>query len=238
MTTKAEWRVLPHDPIRTLSANVLHVQGDIEPGGPPLKRVMVVVRLGDGRLLVHNAMALDEPAMAQLDAFGPVAFVVVPNHWHRLDALRFAERYPDAKVLCPPGSRKKVEQVCRVDGTYDDFPADERVRFEVLDGLGGVEGAMIVSDDDGVTLVLTDAIFNMAHHAGLAGFILRYVTGSSGGPRISRLIRIFAVKDKRAFRAHLERLAALPRLRRVIVAHHEMLEDEPARVLREVAATL
>lgn len=238
MSTKTEWRVLPHEPIESLSANLLHVQGDIESSGPPLKRVMVVVRLGDGRLLVHNAMALNEPAMAELDAIGPVGFVIVPNPWHRLDAPRFAERYPDAKVLCPPGAKKKVEQVCRVDGTYDDFPADERVRFEVLDGLKGIEGAMLVTEDDGVTVVLTDAIFNMPHHAGLPGFILRYVTGSSGGPRISRLVRAFAIKDKRAFRAHLERLAAIPGLRRVIVAHHEIIEEEPARVLREVAATL
>lgn len=237
MTGSSDWRVLPHGPLERLSTRLLRVEGDIE-GGPPLKRVMVVARLDDGRLVVHNAMALEDSAMAELDAFGTVAFVIVPNHWHRLDAGRFAARYPDAKVLCPPGSRKKVEQVTRVDGTYADFPASERVRLEVLDGVGGIEGAMLVEDDDGTTLILNDAVFNMPHRPGPSGLVLRYVTRSSGGPRVSRLVRLFMIKDKQAFRAHLERLATLPRLRRVIVAHHETIDVEPARVLREVAATL
>lgn len=237
MTEASAWRVLPHGPIEKLSENVLRVEGDLA-GGPPLKRVMTVARMQDGRLVIHSAIALEETAMAELEAFGPVSFVVVPNHWHRLDAARFATRYPDAKVLCPPGSRKKVEQVCRVDGSYDAFLSDGRVRLELLDGVNELEGVMHVQEEDGVTLVFNDALFNMPHKTGLSGFILRHVTGSSGGPRVSRLVRTFVLKDKRAFRAHLERLAATPGLRRIVVAHHQTIEDEPARALREVAATL
>lgn len=239
MPSKAnDWPVLPHGPVETLSANILRVEGELAEG-PPIKRVMTVVRMTDGGLVVHSAMALERDAMAQLDEFGPVRVLIVPNHWHRLDAQRFASRYPDARVLCPPGSRVKVEKLSRVDGSYDDFPSDPRVRLEILDGVGEIEGVMIVDDDeDGVTLVFNDAIFNMPHRRGISGFVLRHVTQSSGGPRISRLMRLFMIKDKPAFRAHLERLAGLPRLRRIIVAHHETIDVEPARVLADVAATV
>jgi hypothetical protein len=237
MTESSEWKVLPHGPVEKLSEQLLRVEAAI-PKGPPITRVMAVARMADGRVVIHSAIALEPSAMAEIDALGPVAFLIVPNHWHRLDAARFAARYPDATVLCPPGSRKKVEEVVKVDGSFADFPADDRVRLEVLDGVGELEGVMIVTGDDGVSLVMNDALFNMPHRGGASGFVLRRVTGSSGGPRVSRLIRLFMIKDKRALRAHFERLAEIPRLQRILVAHHEVIDREPARVLREVAATL
>jgi hypothetical protein len=64
------------------------------------------------------------------------------------------------------------------------------------------------------------------------------ITASTGGPRVSRIARWFIARDKPALRAHLERLAATPELRRIVVSHHEVLDREPDRVLRDVAATL
>src|SRR5690606_15472141 len=142
MTQANDWRVLPHGSLEHLSPNILRVEGTLE-SGPPIKRVMTVARMSTGGVVVHSAIALEDSAMAELDAFGQVAFILVPNQWHRLDAPRYAQRYPDAKVLCPTGSRKKIEEVCRVDGIYADFPTDARVRLEMLDGVGSVGGVMI-----------------------------------------------------------------------------------------------
>ncbi len=55
---------------------------------------------------------------------------------------------------------------------------------------------------------------------------------------MSRIARWFIAGDKPALRAHLERLAATPELRRIVVSHHEVIDRDPARVLRDVAATL
>lgn len=237
MSAQVEWRVLPHGPLQRLSGRVHRVEGKLE-SGPPLTRVMTVAQMADRKLVIHSPIAMAETEMAALEALGPVGYIIVPNHWHRLDAPRFASRYPDARVLCPSGSRKKVEEVVRVDGTTSDFPADPHVHFEPIDGIAEIEAAMVVRDEDGLTLVLTDAVFNMPHRAGIAGFILRHVTGSSGGPRVSRLIKHFLIKDRARFRASLERFAALPDLKRVIVAHHETIERDPSRVLREIAQSL
>jgi hypothetical protein len=46
------------------------------------------------------------------------------------------------------------------------------------------------------------------------------------------------IKDAAALRAHLLRLAETPGLRRVIVAHHEVITEAPAETLRQVAQTL
>jgi hypothetical protein len=188
--------------------------------------------------VIHSAIALEEPAMQSLESLGQVGFILVPNGFHRLDAFAFKQRYQKAKVLCPAGATKKVQEVVPVDGTYAEFPQDSRVSLEHLEGAGQQEGLVLVRDPGDGTLVLNDLIFNMPHGPGLAGFILKHLTASSGGPRISRISRLFLVKDKPKVRAALERLAALPDLRRVIVSHHLVIDSDPAEVLRRVAASL
>lgn len=229
------WTVLPHGPIERLEDNLWRVEGTLP--GMPLKRVMTLARLASGDLVVHNPIALDARAMTELDALGRVAFLVVPNGWHRLDLRAFHTRYPTARVLAPPGSRKKVAVV---EPTVDDlaaFPPDPNVSLGVVDGTDGLEALMTVKANGGTTVVFGDAVFNMPHLTGAQGFVLRWITGSSGGPRVSRVARLFMIKNKAAFAAHLERLAT-PDLRRVIVAHHQTITGDPAGTLRQVAASM
>ena len=110
------------------------------------------------------------------------------------------------------------------------------IDLEHLDGVRKVEGVLTVRSPGGTTLVFNDAIFNQPHGKGLGGFIFRYLTDSTGGPKVTRLFRWIALKDKKALKAHFERLAATPDLKRIIVAHHRTITDRPADVLLEVAA--
>ena len=81
---------------------------------------------------------------AEIDAWGKVGAIIVPNGFHRLDAQLFADRYPDAHVLCPSGAKAKVEQVVNVTGSYEDLPADGVLELQLLDGTKQREGVMIV----------------------------------------------------------------------------------------------
>jgi len=231
-----EWRPLPHRPIEKLEENLWTVSGTLK--GMPLRRVMTLVRLEDGRLLVHSAVALGETAMAEIEAWGTPSVLLVPNGYHRLDAPAYLARYPRLEVFCPRGARSRVEEVVRVDGAYEAFDGGSTVHLEYLDGLGRAEGVMTVRSASGVSLVFNDALFNMPNGTGVTGFIFRYITASTGGPRVSRLFRWLAIKDKAAFRADLERLADTPQLVRIIVSHHRMITELPAETLREVAGTL
>jgi hypothetical protein len=232
----SEWKVAPHGPIEKLSPRVWRVQGEVP--GAPLQRVMTVAKRGDGKLVVHSAIAMGEAEMKELDAWGPVGFIVVPNGFHRLDAPRYAARYPDAQVLAPAGSRAKVDEVVKTHGSTDELPGDSHVSFLAGEGVAAKEAIMVVKDEDGVTLVLTDIVFNMPHQPGFSGFVLRHLAKSSGGPRVSNVARLLLVKDKKALAAQLRELAGIPNLRRVIVGHHETIEKEPAKVLRDVADSL
>ncbi len=230
------WKVLPHRPIEVVAENLWRVEGKLE--GMPLKRVMTIARRSDGELVIHNAMALDDASMARIDEWGRVAWIIVPNGFHRLDARVFKDRYPAARVLCPRGGRSKVEEVVPVEGAYEDFTPDPDVAFETLDGVADQEGVMIVRSLDGLTLVFNDAVFNMPHGRGFTGFIFRHLTQSTGGPRVSRIFKFFVMKDRKALHAHLLRLAELPALQRMIVSHHIMVHDDAAAAVRQAAATL
>lgn len=230
------WAVLPHGPLVELAENLWRAEGNLPSG--PLKRVMTVARRSDGKLVVHNAIAMGDPEMKELEALGDLAWLVVPNGYHRIDAGRFAARYPEMKVHCPPGSRRRVGEAVRVDGTLDEIPADADVRFEKLHGVADAESVMVVRSKDGVTLVVNDLFFNMPHADGPVGSALKHLANSSGGPRISRISRLLLIKDKAKTRADLERLAEIPDLVRVIVSHHETITDKPAAVLRALASTL
>ena len=185
----------------------------------------------------HNGIALADIQMRQLEAFGTPAFLIVPNAFHRQDAAAFKHRYPELTVLAPSGSRAKVEQKVAVDGTLEEFPPDDTVRFEKLGGVAEVEAAMLVRSPDGTTLVLTDAMFNMDRKRDVLGFLFTTIMGSAPGPRVTRLAKLLLVKDKAALRRDLERYAALPDLQRLVVAHEKVATGREARAALLQAAT-
>jgi hypothetical protein len=226
------WNVFPHRPLEKLTENLWRVEGDIPNGDGT--RVMTLARLKDGRLVIHNAIALEEPLMKEIESFGTPAAIVVPNGFHRLDAKVYKQRYPDAKIYCPKAAKKKVSQVVPVDGTYDDAPGDATVSLKHLDGTREGEGVLQVSSSDGITLTFNDAICNLAQVGGVMGFFL----APTGRASVSRMARWLVMKEKDPFRSHLSRLAETPSLRRIIVSHGSMITEAPSDVLKATASEL
>ena len=231
------WQVLPHGPLEQLSENLWRVEGSLK--GMSLKRVMTVVRRKDGSLVIHSAIALAEKEQRELEALGPPTVLLVPNRGHRLDAPAYRKRYSGLRVLAPRGGRKGIEEVVPVDGTYEDFTGDDTVRLETLKGVAEEEGVMLVRSSDGMTVVLNDVVFNMDRKKDPLGWFFTTVLGSAPGPRVSRLTQLLFVKDRKALRADLERLAATPQLVRLIVAHEKVASGaEAASALRQAATYL
>lgn len=88
-----------------------------------------------------------------------------------------------------------------------------------------------------MSLLFGDTVMNLPHLPGLEGLLLRLI-GSTGGPRVTRLSGLATVGDRRALAAHLDRLAATPRLVRLVPSHGAIVSDRAGEVLREVAAAL
>jgi hypothetical protein len=229
------WEASAHDGIVSLDEGLWMVQAKLP--HQALVRTCVVARMEDGGLLIHSAIAMDEDSMAALESFGVPAFLVVPSGFHRMDAARYKARYPDLTVLCPAGARKKVAKVVAVDGDYEALPQDARVSLIPGEGLGRSEGVLRVQGPSGVTLVFNDLLFNMAHVEGPSGWFVRLI-GSSGGPRVTPVAKMFVVRDKRAAADWIRSLADTPDLSRVVPGHGTPITQDPAGVLRKVAEKL
>ena len=223
------WTVLPHKPIQKLAENLWHVEGTMPSG--TIRRAMAVVRLGDGRLLLHNAIALDENEMGEIDAFGEVAGILVPNAFHRQDAFIMKHRYPNAKVYCPAGAKGGVAKAVATDGTYADAPSDASVRVRHLDGFPG-EGVVEVTSNDGVSAIFCDAVMNMSPQMKFPFSLLLAPLGRAAVPRATRW---FFVKNKASFKADIERIAATDGFRRILVGHGDNVEENAAEALRVAA---
>lgn len=231
----ATWTVRSPSALAAVDTTIWTATDEIP--GMPLERRMVVVRLRDGRLVVHSPICLDAEAMEHLEAWGTPSFIVVPNGYHRMDAPAWKARYPEARVVCPEPARRRVSKVVSVDGSWATLPETEGFRAEPLEGSKAGEGVLIVRCNGRLTLVFNDTLFNQPHLPGPKGWMLR-LAGSTGPPKVTGIARMFLIGDRNALRSHLLRLAELEGLARIVPGHGDVIADDPAGTLRRVAEAL
>ncbi|HSZ81865.1 MAG TPA: hypothetical protein VLA14_06265 [Polyangia bacterium] len=235
--TFKEWTVLPHGKLTKVDDNLLTVVGNLPMPMGEFPRRMTVVRLRDGRLVVFSAIALDEPEMRVLEDWGRPSFMIVPNERHRKDARIWKDRYPDLRVIAPDGARAQVEEVVPVDATTDEL-GDPDVQLVTVPGTGRREAALVVRRPAGTTLVLNEIIWNVEDHPGVGGFLFRLVGFTGHAPKIPTFVAMKSIPDKPALKAQLEEWARIDGLARILVSHGGIISDDPAAVLRGLAAAL
>ena len=235
--TLEEWTVLPHDPPRRVTDDILTVVGKIGMPLMTLPRRMTVVRLKDGRLVVFSAIALDEGEMKRLEDFGAPAFLIVPNDHHRMDAKAWKQRYPAIRVIAPPGARAAVAEAVPVDAEDGAF-GDPSVRLVIVPGTGGREAALEVRRPGGLTLVINDVIGNIRDAHGFGGWLLRRMGFAGDEPHLPAPVRRAMVEDRKALRAQFLAWANDAALRRILVSHGEPIEEDPQGRLATLAAAL
>jgi hypothetical protein len=227
-----EWKVLPHKPVEKLEENLWHVVGKLG----PIERMMVVARLGDGRLVIFNGVALAEPEMKELEAWGTPAFLIVPNGGHRNDAKIWKQRYPALTVICPPGAKAKVEQVLPVDKTEIDF-GDPSVRLLAPECAAGRDAVLEVRSKRGVTVVFNDLVSNTPHQSGFAGVMFRALGFTGPAPKSPAIVRMLLVKDRSGLRKMIGDYATQKDLVRVVMSHGRTIDRAPADALRTLSTT-
>jgi hypothetical protein len=226
------WTVSSHGPLLKLEPNLWVVEGAVPvPGG--IKRRMAVVRRDDGSLLFFHAMPLDEPAMDELAAWGRPGALVLGHDQHAIDAEPFAKRLGLAIYGPGPNLDKLKARGLPIAGSLADLPADANVRFEEAEGTKTGEAVGIVTSGERVSLLFADCCQNSPPDGML--FPLRML-GFAGGPKVVPVFRFLFMSDRERLRAHLERLAALPGLARLVPFHGSIVEDEPAAALRKAAS--
>jgi len=227
----------PHDEIEQLAPNLWTVRGSLP---FPLKRHMVVYRLADGTLLIHSAIAMSDEAMAKLDALGRPSVLIVPHTGHRMDAPFYKARYPQVRVIAPAAARTKVEEVIKVDATCEDALPALGVRVHPVPGFKNFELAYELDmQGGGKALVMSDAVANRDHPKGFGGRFFANVTGGiKGRLGVARIMRIMMVSNRAEARAGLEKLAEIPDITLLSVAHGRPVRGDVKAALHEAASAL
>jgi hypothetical protein len=112
------------------------------------------------------------------------------------------------------------------------------VALITVPGTQAREFALEVIGPTGTTLVLNDIVANIRDSSGFGGWLLRLMGFAGDRPNVPVPIKWVLIKDKAAFAAQLRRWAELPALKRVLVSHGSAIIDEPASILRKLAASL
>ena len=234
----SEWTVGPHGPVERLDEGLLTVAAEIRMPLGNFPRRMTAVALDGNRAAIWSPVPLREEAMRDVEALGAPAFLIVPGAAHRLDIRAWRRRYPDARVICPPGAWRKVEEAVPVDAGLEALQ-DPDVRLEAVPGTGDAEAAMRIRRGPRTTLVLNDILANVRHPHGLGAQLMARLFGFGvKRPRTPRPVRRMLVQDARALARGFRAWAAEPGLARIVVSHGEVIEEGCADVLAQAAADL
>ncbi len=198
---------------------------------------MTVVRLPDGTLLLHSPIGAAPELVREVEALGPVAYLVAPNLFHHLYVGEWARACPDAEVHVAPGLDEKRSDLS-VAGVLGNVPAPgwagalEQVALEGFPLVNEV----VFFHPASATLIATDLAFNVGPDSpALTRFAIR-LSGAYGRLAPTLVERLF-VRDRAAFRAGLERILDWP-FERVVVAHGRVSEKGGREELREGYAWL
>lgn len=197
----------------------------------PIPVRMTVLRLADGRLVLHSPVPLDAPLRAALAALGPVGFIVIPLAHGRF-AGAAAAAYPNARLLAAPRPARRRRSLPFAGDVADEPPPEWAGEIETLLVRGFRLEEVLLYHVPSRTLVVTDLCFHI-HTSGSR--VARAFFRANGmwrrfGP--SRLIRRLAVSDRRAFRASLEQ-ASKWTIDRIVPGHGDVLENPASTTLLE-----
>jgi hypothetical protein len=228
-----EWTVLPHGKLTRVNDRILEVVGELKMPLLELPRRMTAVRTQSGGLVIFSAIALREPDMAELEAFGRPAFLIVPSLRHRLDAPAYVKRYPTLTVVTPRTGAEKIREVVRVDTHTPNFD-DASIRYLEIAG----DSALEVDCDDGLTVIVNDLIGDIHDQSGVGGWLLKVMGFAGDDPHVPAPVKLVLGKHKREVAELFRRWAGRDDLRRIIVSHGDPIETDPRGALRKLAASL
>ncbi len=212
-----------------------HAQRPLKFGPLSLTTRMTVVRLRDGSLWVHSPILPTSDIVDQLRRIGQVRYVVAPNKSHHLFFLDFVNAFPAADGYIAQGLALKRPDLARFPCVPRPAPWESELESFFIEGLPILNETAWFHGDTG-TLILTDLLFCFSStNRGLTALISKLL-GVHGRLGMSRTMKL-ATKDKQALARAVTPMISLP-MKRVIVAHDQIVEEEPAMKLAKAFAWL
>ncbi|GIW44286.1 MAG: hypothetical protein KatS3mg077_1568 [Candidatus Binatia bacterium] len=186
---------------------------------------MTIVRLQSGGLFIHSPVLPDAPTCAALRSIGPVVGVVAPNKTHHFFVRRFQQAFPEAEFWIAPGLVQKRPELGFANSLTDNAPplwSSDLAQLHVR-GIPVLE-EVVFFHPSSKTLILTDLVFNMPAEPRADWRLKLFLRLNDARGRFgpTRLVRNL-IRDRRAFRAALERILEWD-FERIVMSHGAVLE--------------
>lgn len=195
----------------------------------PIPVRMTVLRLADGRLILHSPAPLSAELRDELDALGPVAFIVIPRV-HGKFAGQASQSYPSARLLAAPSPPSRRASLPFHGSLADQAPAAWAGQVESLLVRGSRRDEVVLFHRSSRTLVLTDLCFNIQRSSSRIARLLLRANGAWRRFGPSRMLRLL-VSDRAAFERSLERVLEW-NFERIVPGHGDVLEQGGPAALR------
>jgi hypothetical protein len=208
--------------LHSIAPGIWHAQRGFTVAGLAMQARMTIVRLEDGALWLHSPIQIDETLRAELDALGPVRYVVAPNKAHHLFAKKCLALYPQARLFGAPGlEEKRPDLVMTVLPPASPSEWAGQIDQVFVGGVPLLNETVFLHRASG-TAIFTDVCQIWNGPLGWKESLFARLTGVRRKLTVPRTIRLL-VKDKEAFRASAQQLLAWP-VQRVVVAHDSIVD--------------
>jgi hypothetical protein len=201
--------------------------------GIDFKRNVTLLRLGDGRLIVHSSALFTDEHVAAIRRFGQPAWLVEATLMHDTFAKDGRNAFPNLPYLAPEGFAEASRTPTK---PLSPSPPDWAGEIDVvkIDGVRSNECALYHRQSR--TLIVADLFFSFPKDVeGWPRFFVRHFMRLPELFGISVLFRRFVIRDKEAFKRSLKALLALD-FERLVVAHSEPVEKDAKRVVEQAVS--
>lgn len=214
---------------------VWHAQHPLKFGPISLTTRMTVVRLRDGSLWMHSPVSPTEELVAALQSIGRVRYVVAPNKSHHLFFLEFLKAFPTAQGFIAEGLESKRADLAGFPHIPRPTPWSTELEDFFIAGLPILNETAWFHGDTG-TLILTDLLFCFSDANGGLTRLISKLLGVHETLGMSRTMKL-AIRSRQEFARSVLPLLSLP-VQRVIVAHDQIVDDQPVNRLAQAFAWL
>lgn len=187
-------------------------------GGVSLPLRMTVLQDGDGLALI-SPVPINDALADSIAKLGKVHTLIAPNLLHHQHCSAAVERYPEAKLMGPPGLARKRPDL-QFHGEIATGSLSNDIDAVLVDGAIKLSEAVFLHKQS-MTLVVTDLVFNMPSASGLSWLLLAALSRALGKVEQSRLLR-YLTDDRNATRQSIDRILDFP-FERVVPAHGDVV---------------
>ena len=221
--------------IKSIGENIGVLHRPFQVLGMPLGKTTTVIRLADGRVLLHSAGPWRAEEVTAISEWGEVAGIMEGSRIHDTFARELRGYFPGVPYGLPPGFPIAAEELAPVEPLARwNSRWGQEVRVLKIGGMPRLQEHVLLHVPSR-TLVLTDLVFNLVFAPGeTVPWPLRLISGLKTFPGTSRLVQ-WCVKDPAAVQSSLAKMMTWD-FDQVVVSHGAVITENAKETLREALA--